>query len=346
MTRHSKTHRCCAVIWIMGGAVFVTALLGGAPLRAQDETPAPEAEATPAPIQPVKTPSGPSARKAALLEKGTVPPGKEWLLHYLPDDRYKIDGKVWKYVSTELDTYYHLPDSPLMLKQQANMVIGFSSQAQAEEAGYRPDATVQAQIRKAQLATIVARGPRPFSKPTTVTLGDGHSLVTVPAGWTHIASPLKMPNFSFDMFYPKGVTPQNVFQMPKRGQRYVPPRQVMIMTMTNPRGQSMEGMVQHSSAQKDVLKRHSESLDEFGAGLNTQNPQMGQFFSLFKELDVQPSNWGGVRAVRWSAKKGSKNAALIGSSIIAARGPKMYMFSDTTRNAKGASQLRNSFVAR
>lgn len=76
-----------------------------------------------------------SAVMAARLKKR---PSSSWLAHYLPDDRYKIAGGVWKYVSTDLDTYYHRPDSPLMLRQSASGVIGFASAADAEEAGYRP----------------------------------------------------------------------------------------------------------------------------------------------------------------------------------------------------------------
>lgn len=85
-------------------------------------------------------PMGPSARMAARLKKY---PTSSWLAHYLPDDRYKIAGGVWKYVSTDLDTYYHRPDSPLMLRQPAGRVIGFSSTKEAEEAGYVAGPSVQ-----------------------------------------------------------------------------------------------------------------------------------------------------------------------------------------------------------
>ncbi|PQV65083.1 hypothetical protein B1R32_10290 [Abditibacterium utsteinense] len=87
-------------------------------------------------------PSGPSARMAARLKKY---PTSRWLAHYLPDDRYKIAGGVWKYVSTDLDTYYHRPESALMMNQPAGRVIGFSSAAEAEEAGYRPGPSVPQQ---------------------------------------------------------------------------------------------------------------------------------------------------------------------------------------------------------
>ena len=81
---------------------------------------------------------GPSAVEAARL-KNSPPPG--YLSHYLPDDRYKIAGGVWKYVTTDLDTYYHIPSSPNMMRQPASAVIGFANSHDAEEAGYVADPT-------------------------------------------------------------------------------------------------------------------------------------------------------------------------------------------------------------
>ncbi len=96
-------------------------------------------QAQPVGAAPRVGPMGPSARMAARLKKY---PTSNWLAHYLPDDRYKIAGNVWKFVSTDLDTYYHRPDSPLMLRQPASRVIGFASTKEAEEAGYRPGPSV------------------------------------------------------------------------------------------------------------------------------------------------------------------------------------------------------------
>ncbi len=81
---------------------------------------------------------GPSAIEAARLK---VRPPANYLAHYLPDDRYKIAGGVWKFVSTDLDTYYHIPSSPNMMRQPASRVIGFANVADAEEAGYIADPT-------------------------------------------------------------------------------------------------------------------------------------------------------------------------------------------------------------
>jgi len=81
---------------------------------------------------------GPSAIEAAHLK---VHPPRNYLAHYLPDDRYKIAGGVWRFVSTDLDTYYHLPQSANMMRQPADRVIGFANAADAEEAGYIADPT-------------------------------------------------------------------------------------------------------------------------------------------------------------------------------------------------------------
>lgn len=79
---------------------------------------------------------GPSALAAAKLKKAP-PPG--WIRHYLPDDRYKVAGRVWKWVSTENDRYFHKPSCPHILKQPADGVIGFASADDAREAGYQSD---------------------------------------------------------------------------------------------------------------------------------------------------------------------------------------------------------------
>lgn len=80
-------------------------------------------------------PRGPSAIKAAQLKKRA----SGWLAFYLPEDRYKVAGGVWKFVSTDLDTYYHRPDSPNILRQSPARIIGFSSAQEAQDAGYLPD---------------------------------------------------------------------------------------------------------------------------------------------------------------------------------------------------------------
>lgn len=122
-------------------------------------------------------PSGRSAKMAARLKKY---PTSNWLAHYLPDDRYKIAGGVWKYVSTDLDTYYHRPDSPLMLRQSAGRVIGFASAAEAEEAGYKP-------APGAVGFGSFGGGAAALSPGGLMVLGDGISRITLPRGWSKAA---------------------------------------------------------------------------------------------------------------------------------------------------------------
>ncbi len=124
-------------------------------------------------------PSGPSAKSAARLKKR---PTSKWLAHYLPDDRYKIAGGVWKYVSTDLDTYYHRPDSPLMMRQPASRVIGFASAEEALEAGYKPEPGLSS-YGGAGSGTMGSAAMARSSKPRRVVLADGLSSVILPAGW-------------------------------------------------------------------------------------------------------------------------------------------------------------------
>ncbi len=86
--------------------------------------------------------TSPSAKMAARLK---YHPPKNWMGHYLPDDRYKI-GSTWRVLSTELDMFYHRPDCPNMLRQSAGSVIGFASADDALEAGYKPDALCRPEI--------------------------------------------------------------------------------------------------------------------------------------------------------------------------------------------------------
>lgn len=150
-------------------------------------------------------PVGRSAKMAARLKKH---PTSSWLAHYLPDDRYKIAGGIWKYVSTDLDTYYHRPDSPNMLRQPAGTVIGFSSAAEAEEAGYRAD------------ASVYTSGPLGMSMPEGAALAGGQRIVfsdkassiVLPAGWKRGPSGVQSSQY--------GAATTDTIYDPK-GQRYI-----------------------------------------------------------------------------------------------------------------------------
>ncbi|RYG60821.1 hypothetical protein EON80_24390, partial [bacterium] len=118
---------------------------------------------------------GPSAVQAARLKKYPPP---NYLSHYLPDDRYKIAGNVWKYVSTDLDTYYHVPSSPNMLRQPANRVIGFANARDAEEAGYVADPT-DGTATRAAATTIPATEGRVFSNEEAAYLKRIRELIVI-----------------------------------------------------------------------------------------------------------------------------------------------------------------------
>ena len=147
---------------------------------------------------------GPSAVAVARLKTRA----SGWLRHYLPVDRGRIAGGLWKFVSTNLDTYYHRADSPLMLAQSPDNVIGFASAAAAEEAGYLPGPSVVPPLR----AMPIPRAPRegltfgtsthvPWGESAevgpmlsqdiynrtrraqSIALADGVSQVLLPAGW-------------------------------------------------------------------------------------------------------------------------------------------------------------------
>lgn len=141
---------------------------------------------------------GTSAEAAAIL-KNHPPAG--WLSHYLGEDRYKIAGNVWKVVSTQRDKYFHRPDCPEMLRQSANIVIGFPSVASAMEAGYLPDP----HCHPARTSATINTGGAVSSHSQKVRLSDGRSTVIIPAGWRKVQSQkikIKSISANIDSFAP------------------------------------------------------------------------------------------------------------------------------------------------
>jgi hypothetical protein len=125
--------------------------------------------------------TSPSAIAAARLK---YRPPDNWIRHYLGDDRYKIAGNIWKFVSTTTDQYYHRPDSPFMLSQPADIVIGFASAREAEEAGYLPGPSVHAIV----LPALKGNGANVTTINNTklamkIVLADGVSTVLLPPNW-------------------------------------------------------------------------------------------------------------------------------------------------------------------
>lgn len=149
-------------------------------------------------------PSAPSARVAARLAKR---PPNNYLKHYLPDDRYILAGGIWRVVSTQTDRYYHKATCASMLRQRADLVIGFHSPAAAEEAGYMPDPFCNPQ----EMLELGTRGGGTgnieivnySSKPLKITLSDGVSTVSMPPYWRYKKSRMifvKKPTY-LDLFF-------------------------------------------------------------------------------------------------------------------------------------------------
>lgn len=138
---------------------------------------------TPAAAQRV---TSPSVRAAARLKNH---PPKNWIRHYLGEDRYKIAGGIWKVVSTETDRYYYPPWAPEMLRQSPGIVIGFASVEEAEEAGYLPSSyPMNLSLHGLTADEILAAKKRLTSAQNAgqrITLSDGRSTVILPRGWKH-----------------------------------------------------------------------------------------------------------------------------------------------------------------
>lgn len=135
-----------------------------------------------APYSAIAGPAKGTSAEAAAILKNHPPAG--WISHYLGEDRYKIAGRVWKVLSTQRDKYFHRPDCPKMLRQSANIVIGFPSVAGAVEAGYLPDS----HCRPAASATAINIGGAVSTRSQQVRLSDGRSVATIPAGWRKVQS--------------------------------------------------------------------------------------------------------------------------------------------------------------
>ena len=77
-------------------------------------------------------------RKKLVMQKYDIRP-KNWLAHYLKEDRYKITSGLWGFMTTRTSRFYYRPWSVAMLKADPNHVIGFRTWHDAMLAGYRPD---------------------------------------------------------------------------------------------------------------------------------------------------------------------------------------------------------------
>lgn len=265
---------------------------------------------------------GPSAKMAARLKKY---PTSNWLAHYLPDDRYKIAGGVWKYVSTDLDTYYHAPNSPLMLSQPAGRVIGFSSTAEAEEAGYRPDPNLGSFSGMSMGMGEVSMGGVMMAR--RVTLGDGTSSLSLPNGWKKTAAKVQRSQ------YVNSTT--EAFFGPK-GERFEVSTLVLNMPAgTNPQMANMDMgrliNVRFYQQMKANIKGMAGNIDRLSASSGAVNSRFsGQnMISALNQLDnlkIFAINLGGIPGVGASTAR-----ALVGQpkrSYTVGKGQKVLSISD------------------
>lgn len=275
-------------------------------------------------------PSGPSARAAARLKKY---PTSRWLAHYLPDDRYKIAGGVWKYVSTDLDTFYHRPESSLMINQPAGRVIGFSSAAEAEEAGYKPDPTIAATAGLATFPTG-ASAARAMTAAQRVMLSDGTSSIVLPAGWRKAAGPGASSQY---------VTSSSDFFSGPRGERF----QIGIMNLKLPGNATNMDMGRFTNVRFfNSLKKNgglSGGLDRLAQTSGTINSRLSgrnglsQMMSLnnFKVFGIKLS---GIEGVGMTSIK--KMAGQPGRSYTLGRGSKLWSIIDFSPRQNIASVLK------
>lgn len=274
-------------------------------------------------------PSGPSAQEAARL---MIAPPTDWIAHYLPDDRYKVVGGVWKVVSTDLDTYYHRPNCPNIQRQSADNVIGFSSAKDAEDSGYRPDPMCSPNVDFSY--GVVGTGAVSPLKPGQVLLGDGSSRVLLPKGWKHVVgAPMQI----------RGTTIyQDTFFSPAN-------QRVEINTVTVP--PQVAAQLAPMYSQKNWEKMRAEYKKNRAIVRNNMTVGNTGFNSLMqmadKIFDSDAKAWSsnGITGLRFIAPKGGFGAGITGSAS-GRSGNRFFHITDFTTGKSGSSVLFNSLAPR
>ena len=284
-------------------------------------------------------PSGRSAKMAARLKYA---PPNNYLKHYLGDDRYKIAGGVWKVVSTQLDTYYHRPTCPNILRQHADIVLGFSHSKDAEEAGYRADPVCQPKEIAVVYGQLGGSVTDYVSSATRLTLADGSSSIILPTGWRRVeshAGERGLYRFKRDVFQRKG----------GRGK-------VEIVVGTFPNGINAEPYLEllFGGKSKKADSRQSTfggQLAEMQKGMDAMGGGGSASAGFFG--DGKKGRWGGATARIFDL---SNSSTLLGRSrisqarsgmlpftmIFGAKGSKALTFIDTD-GTRGAKTIRDSF---
>lgn len=268
----------------------------------------------------------PSVRAAARL-KHRPPSG--WIRHYLPDDRYKILGGTWKYVSTELDRFYYPAWAPEMLRQPANRVIGFASAEDAREAGYLPGggyAGVDPSFDKAN-ATRVAATKRLVAK--RIRLSDGRSSAILPSGWQHMGSSSREQGIAGQM-----------------DMIVAPDQKSLVMVMKTDIPNLPQG------ADIGTLMR-SGKMDQIFQSARGAGPINSQMDSLMGSIRSRPATVGGLRGIVMTSKMPTAGmpASMRNTktqTYMAGRGNTLYVVVGAYdgRPSKGYSSVLNSLRLR
>jgi hypothetical protein len=286
------------------------------------------------PSRTAAEPSYSPSVRAAFRLKYYPPSG--WIQHYLGDDRYKINGKVWKVVSTQLDTYYHRPSCPNMLRQPAGIVIGFASADEAIEGGYRPDPVCRPDVSRVEYTRVQVeirpQGGENASAGAGVTtinrgraaqrimLADGVSTVLLPPNWRRTQS----GRGTIAGYSSRGDTLQ-----PLNGRGIV-----RFDFVTAPGGVNAEPYFLTPTA--------------FTSGLDTLNRQGGatsQVADIRKNAVFSAGRAGGLNGVALKPRPGARIPGLSDRTIVVARDSKIYVIGIGS-TAPGAQVALRSFQPR
>jgi hypothetical protein len=260
--------------------------------------------------------TAPSAVAAVRLK---YHPPDNWIRHYLGDDRYKIAGQVWKVVSTQTDTYYHRPNCPNMLRQPADIVIGFASADEAEQSGYVPDPLCAPRANSvtylvAQESATINRSKR----AVRIVLADRKSTVLLPPSWKRTRSGAQTV---------LGYALLSDTLQPLRGSG-----SLRFAFINAPGGMNVEPFLQ---------------ADKFAqlAQLVAANNKSSEAANYLKNARIASGALGGRSGLTITPRSTSAGAEVRGPVTVAGRGSKVYILENNGSGAD-AKTIINSFQPR
>jgi hypothetical protein len=266
--------------------------------------------------------NSPSARAAVRLK---YHPPDNWIRHYLGDDRYKIAGGIWDVVSTQLDTYYHRPNCPNMLRQPAGITIGFADWNEAEEGGYVPDPFCSPQSAQVAYTVVVASSNNSSTtinrtgRAIRIVLADGKSTVLLPPSWKRTRSGAQTI---------VGYAVQSDTLQPLQGKG-----SLRFAFNNTPDGSSAEPFLTTQAFPKLVLLANRRST----------NPQA---LTYLKTARIASGRLGGRSGVLLTSQSSASGGDIRGRVTVIARGSKMYVLEDNSNGNAGGKIVVNSFQPR